>query len=873
MGAALAGAPRVRMPEAHPPCRCRTGAWLAPALPAGPDRNPHAAMPDHDRPLIVITGAAGGIGRALTAALVDDHRVVGIDREGSRGDIPMLACDFGDDASVAACLDALAAQHGRRIASVIHLAAYFDFTGEDNPLYASVNVEGTRRLLRGLQAFEVEQFVHASTMLVHAPCAVGERIDEDGALEPKWAYPRSKAEAEAVVRAERGAIPAVLLRLAGVYDRQRMVPTLAQQIARIHQRDLQSHLYSGDPAVGQAFLHQDDMLDAFVRTVERRGALPAEVAILIGEPDTPGYGALQDAIGRHLHGAEGWTTLQLPKPVARAGAALQGAIEPLVPDALDQGEAPFVKPFMVTLADDHYALDIGRARTLLGWRPRHRLLRELPAMLAALQRDPLAWYQANGVTPPAWMTDADAAGRDPAALAQADEQRRRALHARHLWAPWLNVMLGAWLATSPWTLKLQFTPMLVSDIASGLALVVLGACALSWRAAWARYGAALVGLWLLTAPLLFWAPSAAGYLNDTLCGVLAIGFALLTPPEPGVSPLAAIDGPEAPPGWSYNPSAWPQRLPIIALALIGLQVSRQLAAYQLGHVDGVWEPFFAGGPDPKNGTEEIITSSVSEAWPVPDAGLGALTYALEIVTGIAGSQKRWRTMPWLVLLFGLMIVPLGFVSIFFIVIQPIWIGTWCTLCLLGAAAMVVQIPYSLDELVATLQFLRRRHRAGQPWLRVLLRGDTDAADADLPEELKALRPELNARAFERPPLVVLKDMWGGGVNLPWNLALAIALGVWLMLTRLTLDAPEAAANAHHLIGALVITFAITACAEVARTLRFVVSLLGAALVVVALVQGGSVLVWTAACGAALVLLGLPRGRVAQRYGRWTRAIL
>lgn len=123
-------------------------------------------------------------------------------------------------------------------------------------------------------------------------------------------------------------------------------------------------------------------------------------------------------------------------------------------------------------------------------------------------------------------------------------------------------------------------------------------------------------------------------------------------------------------------------------------------------------------PGPKNGTETIITSSVSEAWPVSDAGLGALVYILEIVTGAIGSTRRWRTMPWLVTLFGFLIVPLGVVSITFIIIQPIVIGTWCTLCLIGAAAMVMQIPYSLDELVATGQFLLRRKRAGKNLLRV-----------------------------------------------------------------------------------------------------------------------------------------------------------
>src|SRR3546814_11880971 len=70
--------------------------------------------------------------------------------------------------------------------------------------------------------------------------------------------------------------------------------------------------------------------------------------------------------------------------------------------------------------------------------------------------------------------------------------------------------------------------------------------------------------------------------------------------------------------------------------------------------------------NPRNGTEEIITSSVSKAWPVSDAAVGGYTYALEILTGIIGSRMRWRTMPWLVLLFGLMIAPLGVTSIFFI---------------------------------------------------------------------------------------------------------------------------------------------------------------------------------------------------------------
>lgn len=82
-------------------------------------------------------------------------------------------------------------------------------------------------------------------------------------------------------------------------------------------------------------------------------------------------------------------------------------------------------------------------------------------------------------------------------------------------------------------------------------------------------------------------------------------------------------------------------------------------------------------------------------------------------------------MPWLLLLFGLIIAPLGITSIFFIIIQPVVIGAWSTLALIGAAAMLIKVPCSLDELLATLQFMRWRMKAVRSWLRVFLFGDPD----------------------------------------------------------------------------------------------------------------------------------------------------
>src|SRR3990172_8640818 len=154
----------------------------------------------HTKSLILITGAAGDIGSALAAALAQDYTLVGLDRARKSASVPIIPVDLGSDKSVARAFAEFRKRHGSRIASVIHLAAYFDFTGEDDPLYDKVNVAGTRRLIKALQSFEVEQLVYSGTMLVHEPCAPGERIDESQPIAPKWAYPRSKAAAEEVIQ-------------------------------------------------------------------------------------------------------------------------------------------------------------------------------------------------------------------------------------------------------------------------------------------------------------------------------------------------------------------------------------------------------------------------------------------------------------------------------------------------------------------------------------------------------------------------------------------------------------------------------------------------------------------------------------------------
>ncbi len=248
---------------------------------------------NNQKETILITGSSGRIGYPLAKRLAESFNVVGFDRRAPSHPPPSAEClyvDLTSDESLRRGLEAIRELHGNRIASVIHLAAYYDFSGAPSPLYDEVTVRGTERLLRMLQDFEVEQFIFSSTDLVHAPSAPGKRINEDSPLQPKWPYPESKVKTEKVIHAERGKIPTVILRIAGVYnDLCNSIP-LAQQIQRFYEHDITAYLFPGEVTAGrQVFVHNEDVVDSIVLAVTRRKKLPAEVTLLIGEAESPSY--------------------------------------------------------------------------------------------------------------------------------------------------------------------------------------------------------------------------------------------------------------------------------------------------------------------------------------------------------------------------------------------------------------------------------------------------------------------------------------------------------------------------------------------------------------------------------------------------------
>lgn len=347
-----------------------------------------------DKELIIVTGSCGRIGAAVVKRLGERFRIVGFELLKAfyaAATEELVPVDIASDESVHQAFTHIRNFYGNKIHSVIHLAAYYSFTDQNEALYNKITVQGTRRLLQHLQKFEVGQFIFSSTMLVHAPCGLNERINEDWPVVPKWAYPKSKVATEKFIHDERGAIPSVILRIAGVYDDMCHSIPISNQIQRLYEKKLESHFFAGDLSHGASFMHMDDLVDAIVKSVEKRKELPPETTLVLGEPTTLSYDYLQRRINTLLFGKE-IKTFSLPKPVAKFGAWLQDKL-PFFPPS-------FIKPWMIDLADDNYILDITRAKMMLGWDPKRNLDATLPIMIDALKRDPAGWYKANQLQPP-----------------------------------------------------------------------------------------------------------------------------------------------------------------------------------------------------------------------------------------------------------------------------------------------------------------------------------------------------------------------------------------------------------------------------------------------------------------------------------------
>jgi hypothetical protein len=170
--------------------------------------------------------------------------------------------------------------------------------------------------------------------------------------------------------------------------------------------------------------------------------------------------------------------------------------------------------------------------------------------------------------------------------------------------------------------------------------------------------------------------------------------------------------------------------------------------------------------------------------------------------------------------------------------------------------------------VATCQFLNGARRERKPFWRTFWVGGTldSYATAQQQPQSETASGSLHSR------IVAALDL----NNVPWNMLLSAALGVWIMAAPATLGMSGAAANSNYIAGALIVTWSVIAFGEVARPTRLLNILMGLWLIAAPWLLAGhtGMARWNAIIvGAALIALCLRRGRIEERFGNWNRYLV
>ena len=301
---------------------------------------------------VVVIGATGNVGTSLVRALMQDpavHEIVGVARrrpDWTAAKTKWVAADIRD-------ADLVELLRGADV--VVHLAWLIQPSRDERAL-ASVNVEGTRRLLRAVADAGVPALVYASSIGAYSPGPAEQPVDESWPTQgiDSSYYSRHKAEVERMLdrfEADNPAVRVVRLRPGLIFKREAAAeirryfagPLLPGSLLR---PGLLPILPLPAGLVVQA-LHSDDVAEAYrlALTGTVRGPFNVAAEPVLGPAE---LGALFKA-----------RVVELPAAAVRTLAKMAWSLrlQPVSPGWLDMGLASPV-------------MDTTRAREELGFTPR-----------------------------------------------------------------------------------------------------------------------------------------------------------------------------------------------------------------------------------------------------------------------------------------------------------------------------------------------------------------------------------------------------------------------------------------------------------------------------------------------------------------------
>ncbi len=349
-----------------------------------------------EQPIIIVTGASGFVGRHLLESLRDQYRIVGLDwrsqEQSGAPKHPSIRWAQADITDAEGMNRALAeALGGDKAELMLHLAAYYDFEGEDSPgPYWSTNVDGLRNVLDACVRFGVPRFVFASSLAACRFPKPGDALTETTPPDGEHIYARTKRSGEEMLAEYEGRLRSVIVRFAAMFSDYCEYPPLFEFLKTWTSSAWNARMIGGHGLSAIPYLHVRDAT-RFLRALLHRFDDLDDCEVVIASPDgsTSHLELFEVATDSYFY--ERRKPILIPKLLIRPGIwarYLMGRVT---------GNVPFERPWMASYVDLAMNTDATRTRHRLAWRPRPRLsiLRRLPLLIENFRAFPVEWSHRN----------------------------------------------------------------------------------------------------------------------------------------------------------------------------------------------------------------------------------------------------------------------------------------------------------------------------------------------------------------------------------------------------------------------------------------------------------------------------------------------
>lgn len=345
------------------------------------------------KPGMIITGATGFLGGRLIQYLSNKYTIFALGRRspeevgGWEGpDIHWFQVDIGHFEPLREVFYRI--QEMRKVELILHLAGYYDFTGEEHPEYTRTNVLGTRNVLELSVPLELKKFIFTSSVAACPFPPPGEAITEDTPPTAPPPYSRSKRKGEEMLAGFKDEIPSCILRLAAIFSDWCEYEPMHNFLATWFSGSWNARILGGRGQWAIPYMHVRDLLSFYLRVVEKADELePFEVLQASPNGCTTHLELFQEATRSYYNEAR--SPIYIPKPMARIGIVMREQLGRLT------GNMPFERSWMGEYIDLKLNIDASRTHQRLGWKPTpaRDILNCIPVMINNMRTNPNEWQK------------------------------------------------------------------------------------------------------------------------------------------------------------------------------------------------------------------------------------------------------------------------------------------------------------------------------------------------------------------------------------------------------------------------------------------------------------------------------------------------